>query len=537
MAGGQIADALLPLRIRMRPSVQEREVLRVAASCPHSNATVALEQARREILAWAQRRCGGRLPQEAWKGQGFEFLAGGRTTLGVSLSVDGTDLWALRGDDPDKNVAGRIWTTEVVIGRNANGTPQLSLRLLVNTTEEELKFDPHVPGLLQQVASKCGLRVGGFDLSPEAKRVVTSDDVDSFISMLESPERRLPIFVASGDQRAVDPDRPLIDAAKLARATLGLAHVFVLPVAATFSLSEAVGPKRSVFHGAVRVYLPGFNRSSDPYLHRLFLGDTVRRDPDATVRSLQSLAATESLRRTRLGDDVLQFAAVRSATLQAEQARVGDDASEAQQLNAMKKSLEAITEERNAAIAEVDHYIQIAQEDEERARAAEAQYRGAVARIEQLIEALKGRGQDPDAGSTLPATWDQFAEWCDNALAGRLVLAPGARRGIRNPEFADVGAAARCLEWLAGTCRDQFMHGGGTLSNIPIEPGIVNAPCGDDTFRFSFQGMGFEADWHVKNGGNTRDPSRCLRIYYCWDETMRQIVVAEMPAHRRTGAT
>ena len=40
-----------------------------------------------------------------------------------------------------------------------------------------------------------------------------------------------------------------------------------------------------------------------------------------------------------------------------------------------------------------------------------------------------------------------------------------------------------------------------------------------------------------ENGGNTRDPRRCLRIYYFWDEESQMVVIATMPAHIRTGAT
>jgi hypothetical protein len=108
---------------------------------------------------------------------------------------------------------------------------------------------------------------------------------------------------------------------------------------------------------------------------------------------------------------------------------------------------------------------------------------------------------------------------------------------MKKAEFEDVKLAARCLLWLARDCRDRRMKGGGSLANVSIEPGIENAPCGEDTFKFDFQGRRLEADWHIKNGGNTREPRRCLRIYYAWDEVTQQIVVAEMPAHRRTGAS
>lgn len=538
MMRGQMAEALAALRGRLPAVVREREILRVTATLLHADPKTAMHLARREVLAWAQKRCGGQLPKAAWDGHSFDFLAGGRTTLGVRLQEESSDLWALRGDDPDKNIAGRTWTTEVVTGRGADGAARLSLRLLVSTNEDQLRIDPHVPGLLQQIAKNCGLRVGDYDVVPGSFYVRSPADFDHFMVMLESSERRLPVFVASGDERTADPDSPLIDVDHLARATMGLAHVVVLPAAATYNLSDAVGNARSVFYGAVRIYMPGFDTAADPYQHRLILADTVRRDPDATLRSLQAFAATESLRRTRLGHDVVLFAAVRSVALRAEQeARASAGASDADQLAAMKKSLEALTAERDQARALVDENFEFAQHEEERAKAAEARLRGALARIEQLKAALTTRGQDPDAGITLPETWDRFADWCDEALVGRLVLAPAARSGIRKAFFADVSAAARCLLWLAGTCRDRRMNGGGSLSNISIEQGFENAPCGEDAFRFDFHGYRLEADWHIKNGGNTRDPVRCLRIYYAWDENSQQVIVAEMPAHRRTGAT
>jgi hypothetical protein len=100
-----------------------------------------------------------------------------------------------------------------------------------------------------------------------------------------------------------------------------------------------------------------------------------------------------------------------------------------------------------------------------------------------------------------------------------------------------VALVGRCLRWLASTCRDRRINGGGSLANIPIEEGVENAPCGADSFNFDFHGRRLQADWHVKSGGNTHDPVRCLRIYYAFDEMTQQIVIAEMPAHRRTGAS
>ncbi|MDM7459966.1 MAG: hypothetical protein P3W94_011615, partial [Paracoccus sp. (in: a-proteobacteria)] len=114
---------------------------------------------------------------------------------------------------------------------------------------------------------------------------------------------------------------------------------------------------------------------------------------------------------------------------------------------------------------------------------------------------------------------------------------PNAHRGTRKPLFQDVEIAARSLLWLATEGRDRFRNGGGALANIPIFDGAQNAPCGADEFDFDWNSRRFSAEWHIKNGGNTRDPQRCLRVYYCFDQQTQQIIVADMPAHRRTGAT
>ncbi len=109
---------------------------------------------------------------------------------------------------------------------------------------------------------------------------------------------------------------------------------------------------------------------------------------------------------------------------------------------------------------------------------------------------------------------------------------------MRNPEFDNLELAARCLLWLGNEYRDRRLEGGeGTLKDHVIEAGVRNAPSGADEFRVSWQGQSHTADWHIKNGGNTRDPRRCLRIYYFWDANTQQVVIAQMPAHRRTSAT
>lgn len=312
---GQIAVERAPLRARFGSPIREREVLRIAAHIDSFDVEAALECARREVLTWAQRRCDGHLPKRAWDGEGFDFSAAGRTMRAARLVHNAVDLWALRRDDPDTAVPTRMWTTEVVIGRLCAQTPHFSLRLLVAPPNEQPAFAPAVPCLIHRMINEYDLRAGRFAITDAPWSIASDMDAAELIALIESPERRLPVVVAAGDERTTNPDSPLIDADYLARATTGLAHIVVVPARFTYGLSDAFGRSRSCFHGAVRVYRSGFDSSADPYEHPLATGERVRRDPEAIVAGLRGFAARESLRRMRLGTDVLTFADVHSSLL------------------------------------------------------------------------------------------------------------------------------------------------------------------------------------------------------------------------------
>lgn len=93
------------------------------------------------------------------------------------------------------------------------------------------------------------------------------------------------------------------------------------------------------------------------------------------------------------------------------------------------------------------------------------------------------------------------------------------------------------VNWLATVQHEIRKAGGGSLRDMPIEGGILNSPCGGDTYRAEWNGRSYQVDWHVKTGGNSRDPKRCLRIYYFWEPELQQTVIDHLPSHRHTSAT
>lgn len=529
------AIAELPSRTR---SVREYEVLRVAGTLVGSDASNCAATARNEVLKWAQKHCGGSLPETAWAFEEFEYFSGGRNTLATRIDTQASDIWALRTDDPDKNIAGRSWTTEVAIAVVAGQLGRFGARLLVSTHEVELDIEPHTPGFVRQIAENCGLVKGRYSIDAEPRHIRTASAAEELMADLIDPARPIPIFVVTIPEGASE---PLINARALAYAVIGLAQVAVVSNEVATYLTEKLEIRRSVFGGAARAYLPGFSSAANPFDHRLILAGQLRtpRGAAQAARWMRSLAARESVRRSALGRDTLAFSAVRTASLELRQRRLASEgASETDLLAAARAQIASLEKELAAERSAQDFYASEHDKAEDRAAAAEEQARASAYRIQDLLERIKATGQEVDQAVPLPDRWDDFARWADVHLPGRVALTPGARRKTQNPEFEDVQLAARCLLWLATECRDRRIAGGeGSLDHEVVEPGVRHSHCGSDEFDFDWQGQKFTADWHIKSGGNTRDPKRCLRIYYGWDEGTQQIVIADMPAHRRNAAS
>lgn len=534
----KFGEALTPLARLMPRTARDIEILRVAAQLDGDDYVAAATRARSAALAWAKKRAGGNLPKDAWDHQDFEFLAGGRNSAAVRFKTQTADLWALRAEDPDKDVAGRIWTTEIVIGGEAGKRPQLSLRLIVSTTEAEVSIEPHVPGTVLQMITSPGLVRAGRPLRDTPANPRTENDAEDLCDHMEDPERRLPVIVVTLPEG--ESAQPLINDVEVAKATAGLARTVRLPAELTWVLTKRFGKFRSVFDGAVRVYLPGFSKFDDPYRHRLFLASPLWEPENAKACEvwLRRFAADHSTAATRLGKDVLDFAAVRTANRKLQVTSLAErKAPDVELLAARQKLIDSLERQLAEKIKEIDDFCEQADAAEERAKAAEQENRSLLYKIRQLQDALAVGGGTPTAEPPLPQNWSEFPDWLDKTFPDRIVLTTSARKMVRSPEYEDVGLVARAISWLANEQYARRLNGGGTTRDEEIEPGIRNAFCGGDTYETSWQGRRYQVDQHVKTGGNTRDPKRCLRIYYFWEPDQQQTVIDHLPAHRHTSAT
>jgi hypothetical protein len=366
-----------------------------------------------------------------------------------------------------------------------------------------------------------------------------SDEVgrEELLDLLVDPARRLPVIVVA----ATDRDRPEItlDLERLAAGLCGLAQVVAVLPDTSWALTERFGKRLSVFDRAARIYMPGLDEDANPFAHPLWLGARMTEPADVTTvdRQIRARIALFSTRAVRLGSDILPFAQVRSVSRRVEQESLAArGASDSEKLSAAENRIAALTKELSEAKDLEQYALEEAENAQRRAEEAEARERNTTARIQVLLQRLAEAG-DQHKTAALPAAWSDFEEWADSELAGRIALTGAARRGCKKALYADVTQAARCLIWLAQDCRDRFLNGGGSLRDESVDDGLRNSPCGSDEFTFDWYGQSLTANWHVKNGGNTRDPANCLRIYYAWDDQTQQIIVADMPAHRHSGAT
>jgi hypothetical protein len=214
------------------------------------------------------------------------------------------------------------------------------------------------------------------------------------------------------------------------------------------------------------------------------------------------------------------------------------DAPDSARLETANQLIESLELELRSKEVEVEGYVAMVEAAEARAETSEHEYRALLYRFRQL----EARAASPTIGAhqelpLLPTNWADFLDWVDQTYPDRVLFTPSARRMVRAPAFQNVATVAHAIRWLATEHYDRRCAGGGSMSGALIAPGLQNALCGGDEYATYWHGRTQKVDWHVKNGGNTRDPTRCLRVYYFWDPDTQQVVIDWLPSHRTTTAT
>ncbi len=203
---------------------------------------------------------------------------------------------------------------------------------------------------------------------------------------------------------------------------------------------------------------------------------------------------------------------------------------------------------------------------------ARAAVRDAEARILELTAALEAAAEENDAlrrdkhrfgermaalegapaeGMREPAVppltaYADLPDWTERHFPGRVVLCGRALRSLKNARFGDVALVGRAVA-LLGTAYHRMKTGGGMELREAFEDGLRELKLQEtpsispdrqgkarDGFEVEWEGKRLMLDRHLKNNSGTRDPRRCLRIYFAWDEDTARVVIGHLPGHMRT---
>jgi len=516
-----------------------------------------LQSSRDVILDWLAERAGRPLPDYAWKGESFDLEDIGSQRV-AALRMDDGRYWAARLDDADKKVPQRTWVTEIGIGEHSSDGVIFGARLTCVTRGRDEPYQRTLPAFVRRVASSGFAWLDGFQVKEQPWLIASEEDVDGLVALLRAP-RRSDVIVLSLPEDSERPDDAAAPAGEICRGTFGAAHVAILTGPASFHLSDRVGKEFSVFHSAVRTYRPGFNPDNDePFEHPLALPQRIENwadgGPSAYARFLIDQSLMRSVARSDAQDAVPPFAVVRQlATRQRlDLARQGVKTDKAR----LALAEEEIRELRESLDEQKRTYTELlltAEQERDEAKAAERAANALAAslrfRMDQQQKATRKRGAGSPESIPIPKDLDQIDQWCARWLAGSVEVHGRAYQGIKKSEFQNIELIYRALLLL----RDWYVpmrRQGGSEAKASFEGqchllGLEESPTSSaermgeegDTYVIRRAGRRRLLDRHLKNRGNTRDPRRCFRLYFFWDEDTEQAIVGWLPSHLDSRAT
>ncbi|MCH7692499.1 MAG: hypothetical protein IID50_03545 [Proteobacteria bacterium] len=546
-----LQNQLRPFLQRMRGrSLIPRPVVQITADIEGTDKSAAVKMARQNVLQWVQERA-GKLPDEAWAFEDFDHDVPGTPASVVTIKDDTRDYWVMRCEDPDKTIPGRTWVVEATVALQGDNAV-FGLRLIMATREADPAFLPSIPGIVRQVVENPGLSRHDRPISIKPSLVANDDDLVALVDLIEEPRRRRPVYVVSLEEGKTDPATAVVNVEQLARRCLGTAHVAVVTGDTTYGISDEFGRQYSVWGGAVRTYRPGFDLDTDsPYTHPLAMrvvvenwGEDGARDfVDMLVRN----AAIESLKTIDPERELPSFAKVMQIALKRKREEVQKTGSTDAEL------IELLEQELEEKGRQIEEWEALAIQEEQLRREAEGGAQEAVNQqywMRERIKALEENiqeitGQSVDADVPIPDSYEKLGHWANQHLSGRLVLTGRAVRAAKGAAFEDVEAVYRAVLLLANEYRD--MHLRGDNESFEIRCRELGLECcqsfagsgagrhGDEYF-VQFGGRRRLLELHLKNS-TSREPRRCLRVYFFWDDETEQVIVGSLPAHLKTRIT
>lgn len=205
-----------------------------------------------------------------------------------------------------------------------------------------------------------------------------------------------------------------------------------------------------------------------------------------------------------------------------------------------------------AANREADERVAVLQAELDHAKEENDGLRREQHRLLERLAAIEGgERRCPTDGAAAPSlgSYEELPAWVSEHYSGRVALAGRAMRALKGAEFENVGLVGEAIHLLATTYWDMKTGGGldlrdafeGALRDLRLleTPSIRPGQQGKarDDFVIEWNQHRLTLDRHLKNRSGTRDPKRCFRLYFSWDNATQQVVIGHLPGHMKTPGT
>ncbi len=455
------------------------------------------------------------------------------------LQTSSVQIWSSRFNEPDSNTPGRFWSLELTVGAD-DKRKFFGSRLSVFSRHLDFYAEPAVPRVYRELVSQHVLYGDGIRLSRTPVDIVSDDDVEWLVALINNPRRERDIIALSSDTDGVCIVNPNIFADRLC----GVSHVVRIYPDASFKLSDTIGKYLSIFDLGIRIYRPTSQiEVDDPLRHTLYTKRTLMRfDIERVQHAILSDAFATSLEGALSPRAIPTFARIRSARatlkLAELQANVGSKGADL-----LESELSASETARLAAEAQAREALDIAIQEESARKDAEDQRNQERARAMVLaarVRALESRlGAVADAPS--PSDYSEIPGWVEDQFAGRMILHARALRGLKDAQFADLDLVCTLLRFLATDYVDskrgdrdawRRFEDGIRRHGVEYSKSISETRAGEqgEQYFVRYRGRREFLEWHLKKG-TTRDAGRDLWIYFFWDDEDEEVIIGFLPGH------
>ncbi len=464
--------------------------------------------------------------------------------------------FCLNAEHSDSEVPGRIWITEAEV-ISVNGELRFGVRVSYTTPRDSNLPRPQfgAPRFVNEIAK----RVGMIDVRriEQTARLVDSDEaVDNLYKLLKSDDRRLPIVLIAEKSKSDDIGGDyltgyLVDADSLASRIGLIAHIYKVDKDYIPVWNSLIGYDFRLQEGAIRTYNAHFDDTTDSVIRHPFVtynkimaasledeeGIThMSGDAYLSIFSQRLIVASlhERIEWNALGHKFF-FIANRELLRKREQSMVGDAEQrefDKEFIAELEKRIDGLENELMTAWSESEEKDK--QLDEEKRTSYSLQLR-----LDSVLAQLKAHGENEDI--PIPESYGEMEDWVDKYYSGKIVLHSRAKRSVKDASFADVKLVYECLKLLGEDYvsvrkgempRDEFDKKCAEMG-IEDSPSISDNRAGElgDTYFVEYKGDKKKLERHIKKGNVTRDPEKCMRIYYFWDDEEEKVVIGSLPQH------